>query len=65
MVNISQDGDIRIKMLQKQPDVLLIYSASAKGCTQPGCRVQTRGHSHSHDFPPVPRDAMFSRLARV
>ena len=40
----------------------VMYSASTKGCTQPGCRVQTRMHSHSHDFPPVPRDAMFPPL---
>ena len=42
-----------------------MYLASAKGCTQLGSRVQTRVHSHDPDFPPVPRDAMFSRLARV
>ena len=32
-----------------------MYSASARGCTKPGCRVQTRVHSRDHDFPPVPR----------
>ena len=45
--------------------MVVMYSASAKGCTQPGYRVQTRVHSHDHDFQPVPRDAMFSCLARV
>ena len=43
----------------------VMYSASARGCTQPGCRVQARVHSHNHNFPRVPRDAMFSRLIRV
>ena len=32
-----------------------MYLASAKGCTKPGCRVQTIVHSRYQDFPPVPR----------
>ena len=32
-----------------------MYSASAKGCNQPGCRVQTIVNSRYQDFPPVPR----------
>ena len=37
----------------------MMYSASAKGCTQPGCRVQTRVHSPatttiSRQFPETP-----------
>ena len=32
-----------------------MYSATAKGCTKPGCRVQTIVHSRYQDFPPVPR----------
>ena len=34
---------------------ILMYSALAKGCTKPGCRVQTVVHSRYQDFPPVPR----------
>ena len=32
-----------------------MYSASAKGCNQPGCSLQTIVNGRYQDFPPLPR----------
>ena len=58
---IESKNDVRAVLY-----TIVMYSASAKGCTKPGCRVQTIVHSCyctrvSRLFQ---EDALFSRLAQ-
>ena len=47
---IESKNDVRAVLY-----TIVMYSASAKGCTKPGCRVQTIVYSRDRDFPPIPR----------
>ena len=52
---LKQMFDFWVGRYKAQRAEILMYSASAKGCNKPGCRVQTIVNSCYQDFPPIPR----------